>query len=125
MSVIKEALNLGDLLKYEDSHRYSRDQVTVAAGADLPLGTVVGSVTASGKVKALDPAATDGSEVAAGVLIESCAAALAERADGLVVVRHAIVARQALTWPEGITAEQQAAAEAQLKALGVLVRDSA
>ena len=42
MPVITEGLNLGDLLKYEAPNLYSRDQVTVAAGQNLVLGTVVG-----------------------------------------------------------------------------------
>jgi hypothetical protein len=64
--MFSEGLNLGDLLKYEAPNLYSRDQVTVAAGQNLPLGTVVGMVTATtAKVKQIDPAATDGSQVAA------------------------------------------------------------
>ena len=51
MPVITEGLNLGDLLKYEAPNLYSRDQVTVAAGQNLVLGTVVGIETATAKVK--------------------------------------------------------------------------
>ena len=69
MPVINEVLNLGDLLKYEAPNLYSRDQVTVAAGQNLlVLGTVVGIETATAKVKQIDPAATDGTEVAVGIL---------------------------------------------------------
>ena len=71
MPELQRTLNLGDLLKYEASHLYSRDRLTVVAGQTLPLGAVVGIVTATGKVKQLDPAATDGSEVAAGVLLQA------------------------------------------------------
>ena len=70
MPVITEGLNLGDLLKYEAPNLYSRDQVTVAAGQNLVLGTVVGIDAATGKVKQIDPAATDGTEVAVGVLAQ-------------------------------------------------------
>ena len=115
-------MNLGDLLKYEAPNLYSRDRVTVAAGQNLPLGAVVGVVTATGKVKQIDPSATDGTQVAAGVLMQACDAALAERTDGLVVARHAIVSDHALQWPTGITTGEQQAAVAQLKSLGVLVR---
>jgi hypothetical protein len=73
-------------------------------------------------VKPLDPSATDGSQLAAGVLLQPCDAALAERSDGLIVARHAIVADHALTWPTGITTGEKATAVLQLKALGVLVR---
>ena len=121
-TVFTESMNLGDLLKYEAPNLYSRDRVTVAAGQNLPLGTVVGMVTATGTVKQIDPSATDGSQVAAGVLMQACDAALAERTNGLMLARHAIVSDHALQWPTGITTAEQQAAIAQLKALGVLVR---
>ena len=125
MTAIKESLNLGDLLKYEAPQLYSRDVVTVLAGEVLPLGAVLGQVTASTKVKALDPSATDGSETAAGVLLEACEALNGDRPDGLIVARHAILADHALVWPVGITAPQKVTALSQLKALGLLVRHGA
>ena len=121
-TVFTEAMNLGDLLKFEAPNLYSRDRVTVAAGQNLPLGTVLGIVTASGKYKQTDPSAEDGSQVAAGVLLQTCDATLADRDNGLIVARHAIVSDHALQWPEAITAAEKASAVAQLKALGVLVR---
>ncbi len=75
-TVFTEAMNLGDLLKFEAPNLYSRDRVTVAAGQNLPLGTVLGIVTASGKYKQIDPSAEDGSQVAAGVLLQNCDATL-------------------------------------------------
>ncbi|WP_301102348.1 head decoration protein [Propionivibrio sp.] len=122
MPAITEGLNLGDLLKYEAPNLFSRDQVTVASGQTLPLGAVVGIVTATGKVKQIDPSATDGSQYAAGVLMQPCDAALIDREDGLMVARHAIVADHALTWPAAITAAEKQAAVLQLKSLGVLIR---
>lgn len=125
MPNLQEPLNLGDLLKYEAPNLYSRDRVTVAAGQTLVLGAVVGVITATGKVKALDPSASDGSQFAAGVLIQACDAALMERDDGLMVARHALLADHALTFPVGITQAEQLAALQQLKNLGVLVRQGA
>jgi hypothetical protein len=122
MPAITEGLNLGDLLKYEAPNLFSRDQVTVASGQTLPLGAVVGIVTATGKVKQIDPSATDGSQYAAGILMQPCDAALIDREDGLMVARHAIVADHALTWPAAITAAEKQAAVLQLKSLGVLIR---
>ena len=121
-TVFTEAMNLGDLLKFEAPNLYSRDRVTVASGQNLPLGTVLGIVTACGKYKQIDPSAEDGTQVAAGVLLQGCDATLADRDNGLVVARHAIVSDHALQWPEAITAAEKASAIAQLKALGVLVR---
>lgn len=125
MPAIQEPNNLGDLLKYEAPNLYSRDVATVAAGQNLVLGTVVGRETATNKLKALDPIATDGTEVAAGVLAADVDATLIDRDDALLIARHAIVARSVLVWPAGITPTEQAAAIAQLEARGVLVRTSA
>jgi len=125
MSVLSEPMNLGDLLKYEAPNLYSRDRVTVASGQNLPLGTVVGIVTATGKFKQIDPSSEDGTQVAAGVLLQACDATLADRDDGLIVARHAIVADHALAWPNAITNAEKLAVIAQLKALGVLVRQGA
>ena len=60
MTPITELNNLGDLLKYEAPNRYSRDVATIAAGQNLPLGTVLGRNASDGKHYAIDPAATDG-----------------------------------------------------------------
>ena len=122
MPAITEGLNLGDLLKYEAPNLFSRDQVTVASGQTLPLGAVVGIVTATGKVKQVDPSATDGTQYAAGVLMQAIDAVLIDREDGLMVARHAIVADHALVWPVAITLAEKQSAVLQLKSLGVLVR---
>jgi hypothetical protein len=124
MPALTEANNLGDLLKYEAPNLYSRDRFTVAAGQNLALGAAVGSVTATGQVKALDPAASDGSEVPAGVLLAPIGATLTDRPDGLIVARHAVVADTALVWPARITGAQKSAALATLKSLGILARPS-
>ena len=125
MPTITQPKNLGDLLKYEAPNLYSREQDTVAAAQHLALGTVVGRETATAKLKALDPAASDGTESAVGVLGNEVDATLIDCEDAILIARHAIVARGALIWPAGITASQRQTAEAQLAAHGVLVRDSA
>jgi hypothetical protein len=126
MSAINQNFNLGDLLKYEDDClNYSRDQVTVAAAQNLPLGTVAGRVTATGKLHALDPAATDGTEIPAGILLGDIDATLIERDDGLLLARHGIVASHAVVWPVGITAPEKSAAIAALEVRGILIRQSA
>ena len=122
MPAMTEGLNLGDLLKYEAPNLYSRDQVTVGAGQNLLLGTVVGLVTATAKLKQIDPSATDGSQYAAGVLMQGVDATIIDRDDGLMLARHAIVADHALAWPAAITTAEKQAAIAQLKSLGILVR---
>ena len=126
MNAIHEPLNLGDLLKYEeDCLNYSREQVTVATNQNLELGAVVGRVTANAKIKRFDPAATDGTEDVAGILLGAIDATLIERDDALLLARHAIVASHAVVWPAGITVEQRTAAIAALEARGILIRQSA
>lgn len=125
MPAIHEANNLGDLLKYEAPNLYSRDLATVATGQNLALGAVVGLETSTSKLKALDPAAIDGTENAVGVLASSIDATLVDRSDALLIARHAIVANHALVWPAAITPAQKATAIAQLEARGVLVRTAA
>ena len=126
MNAISESPNLGDLLKYEeDSLNYSREVATVAAGRSLLLGAVVARDTVSGKLKALDPTATDGTEVPAGILLGNVDASLVDVGDALLLNRHAVVASNAVIWPVGISLPQKAAATASLAAIGILIRQSA
>jgi hypothetical protein len=122
MSIIIQPKDLADLLRFEAESRYSRERVTLAAGHNLTLGTVVATDTATGKIAPLDPSDTGSRNQATGVLINDCDATSADNPDALVVVRHAVVLRDALIWPAAITAEQKAAAIAQMRDLGILVR---
>jgi hypothetical protein len=124
MSVMTQPNDLADLLRFEAESRYSRERAILAAGHALSLGTVIATDTATGKIAPLDPADTGSLNQASGVLINDCDATSGDNPDALVVVRHAIVLRDALIWPETITAEQKAAAIAQLRDLGILVRDA-
>lgn len=125
MASITERQYIADLVKYEEECLdYSRDQETVAAGQNLGIGAVVGKQTADGKLYALDPAATDGTEIAFGVLIQDVDATLIDRT-GIVVARHAVLADSKVIWPAGITVPQKAAAIAQLEAKGILIRSAA
>ena len=125
MPTVSQPKNLGDLLKYEAPNLYSRDQDTVAAAQNLSLGTVVGRETATAKLKALDPSASDGTETAVGVLGNDVDATLIDREDAILIARHAIVAKTALIWPIDLSEEQRTACEAQLAARGIVVRESA
>ncbi len=122
MPVLHEPVHLSDLLKSEAPNLYSRDEVIVAAGQSLVLGAVVGRITATGEIVALDPTANDGRETVAGVLIEAVVTAATERKRSVIVSRHALVFGGSLVLPTTLTSEQTTAALAQLTALGVLVR---
>src|SRR5579883_802557 len=124
MPVQTESNYLGDWLKYEEDNLYSRDEVTVASGQSLATGTVIGVITASGKVTQLAPAASDGSETAAGVLLNPVDASAGDK-PGVIIARHAICSAHGLVWPASITGPQKAAAISQLRALGILVREGA
>jgi hypothetical protein len=71
----------------------------------------------SGKCKVLDPAAVDGSQVAAGISVERYFAATAD-VPGVIVSRDAVVIDALLSWPAGITAPQKSKALADLAARG-------
>ncbi|MCS6954604.1 MAG: head decoration protein [Bryobacteraceae bacterium] len=124
MPVQSESNHLGDWLKFEEDNLYSRDEVTVISGENLATGTVIGVITSSGKVTQLAPGASDGSETAAGVLLNSVDARAADK-PGVIIARHAICADKGLVWPASITGPQKTAAISQLKALGILVREGA
>lgn len=117
-----EPKTISDILTWEVDQNYSREVVTIASGRWLPIGTVLGKITASGLYVALNPAATDGSQTAAAVLLADVDA----YADipALAAMRMGILKASGLGWPAGITPEQKAAAISQLQALGLLVRDT-
>lgn len=125
MPTLSERNNLGDLLKFEAPNLYSREQVTIAAGQNLIMGSVLGKRTADGHYQILAPTATDGTEMAAGVLAFDVDATLITREDGVMIARHATVARVALVWPPGITVMERDTAIQQLETLGIVVRESA
>ena len=105
MTTLTEPARLGDILKYEADQLYSREEVTIASGQNLTIGTVIGRLSADGKVVQFDPAASDGSETPAGILCESIDATAADTVSW-IAARHAIVSEDALVWPKGITATQ-------------------
>ncbi|MBC6685939.1 head decoration protein [Wolbachia pipientis] len=119
MISITEGNNLGDLLKYEVSNLYSRDQITVAKGQNLKLGTVV-VCDKDNLIKVLNPTATDG---AIGVIISDVNAK--ENTKGVIITRGAMLADHAVVWPANITEEQKNAAIKQLEARGIIIRKGA
>jgi hypothetical protein len=68
MPTVQEGRHAGEFIVAEGNGTISRETVTVLSGEVLEAGAVLGKVTASGEVKALDPAAVDGSEAAAAIL---------------------------------------------------------
>ena len=117
----QEGRYAGEFVVSEGNGKISRETITVLSGQTLEAGAVLGKVTASGKYKALDPAAVDGSEAAAGILYDAVDASAAD-AEGVAIVRLAEVNAAELVWPAGITAPQQTTALGQLAALTIIAR---
>jgi hypothetical protein len=110
-------------LKMEAEQGYSREDITLATGNNLEAGTVLGKVTATGKYTAYDNEATDGSQTAVGVLLFAVNATASDQ-PAVAIVRHAIIAKQALLWGAGVTTQtEKDAAIADLQALGITARD--
>lgn len=87
--------------------------VTAAAGA--------------GQLTALNLSATDGSQNAVGVVVKAeTAVAGTDNVNALAYLARgpAVLLADGLVWPSGITSTQQAAATAQLAALGIVIRNS-
>ncbi|RJX35660.1 MAG: head decoration protein [Desulfarculus sp.] len=100
--------------------------MTLADGdTDFAVGDLITITVAagSGKWAPLTPAAVDGSQNAAGVLLFPVTVPDGADKLGVALVADAVVRLGALTWPDGITAGQKAAALAQLKALGIAARE--
>jgi hypothetical protein len=123
MSILTETNHAGGFLVWEVLRDYTRDTVTIASGAGkLEPGTVLGKITTGGKFAKLTPAATNGSQNAAGILWAGVDASAAD-SPGVVVLRGpALVNRHEIIWPEGASEAQITAATTALGALGVILR---
>ena len=123
MSILTETNHAGGFLVWEVLRDYTRDTVTIASGAGkLEPGTVLGKITTGGKFTKLTPAATNGSQNAAGILWAGVDASAAD-APGVVILRGpALVNRHEIIWPEGASEAQITTATTALGALGVILR---
>lgn len=115
--------------EYESNWGYCKKMVTVNdAAATLQIGTVLGKVTATGKYKVVEATATDGSEVAAVVIVGNASGqplptVMAANTDTKYLVMYrgpAAVSAGALTFGASVnTAGEIAAAHDQLAAAGI------
>ena len=65
---ILEQANGFEFVQSEANGALSRDEVTLISGQNLRSGAVLGRITASGKYTQYAPAASDGSQLFAGIL---------------------------------------------------------
>ena len=123
MTMLTEGKHAGGFLVWEVLRDYTRETVTIASGAGkLEPGTVLGKITTGGKYTTLAPAATNGSQNAAGILWDKVDASAAD-APGVVMLRGpAIVNRHEIIWPEGATEAQITAATSALATIGIILR---
>lgn len=95
--MITEPIRAGEHIIAEANGTISRERIVVASGAGaLPAGQVLGKITVGGKYAAYDPAATDGTETAAGILYDAVDATSAD-APGVISARHTEVKEALLT----------------------------
>jgi hypothetical protein len=120
-TLVDNKLRREEHIEYEVDKQFSREKKTITGGS-YGQATVLGEITATGKLTQLAPAAADGSEVAVAVLYNDCDASLADKIatvnDGMTIYKS-----QYLVWPAGITDPQKATAIKQLRAAGQKVRD--
>ena len=120
---------LGDLIKRESDPDYTRETVTLKAGAAYPLGAVLGRITADGKYT-FSPAAsttgTEGAEIACAVLLHPVAASATDTQAVILARGQVIVADRALAFDASVTdAAAQSLKHQQLAAHGIVVRAAA
>ncbi|AUJ63511.1 head decoration protein [Aestuarium zhoushanense] len=123
MTTLTEGNHTGGFLVWEVLREYTRETVTIASGAGkLATGTVLGKITTGGKYTGLTPAATNGSQNAAGILWASVDASAGD-APGIVVLRGpALVNQHEIVWPDGATEAQITSATNALASLGIILR---
>jgi hypothetical protein len=121
MTVFTEGQHAGEFIVSEANGTLSREIGTLITGQTLKAGTVLGTITLSGKWTQYDQDGTDGSEVATGILFGNTDATSADH-PCVGIVRMAEVNGAELVWPADIDAAEKTAAIAQLAALGLIVR---
>ena len=111
-----------DVVRDEGKNRFSRDTDILSSGSGrVVTGTVLGKLTNGGKFKPLAPDATDGTQIAAAIILQHADATVGDQ-QVVNLKRRAQVVLQNLVWPGAITAAQKQTALDQLAALGIIAR---
>lgn len=120
MATLTQTVEQGEWLISEANGKQSRDVETVliASLAKYPSGTVMGRVTASGKLIKYDNAASDGSQAAVGILWNPLMDGVNGDYKAVVIKRDAEVFGAMLNNGAGV----DAAGKTDLAALGIQVR---
>lgn len=120
---------LGDLIKREFDPDYTRESVTLKAGAAYPLGAVLGRITADGKYTfspAASTAGIEGAEVACAVLLHAVPASDTDTQAVVLARGPVIVSDRALAFDASVDdAAAISLKHQQLAAHGIVVRQVA
>lgn len=111
--------DLGDLLLIEVAPGWTKDTITLRAGTDYALGTVLARL--DGKYQPVSPVAEDDSAIACAVTAERVDAQSSDQ-PGTVIARGAVLDASELIWPQAITPEQKDLTLGQLNSLGIVAR---
>jgi hypothetical protein len=98
--------------------------LTISDGAaDFVVGdNFTIDISGDNKVVALGLAGVDGSQDPIGIITAAITAPDGTDAEGVAIIRDAILADHALVWPAGITEPQKTDAIAKLEMAGIIVR---
>lgn len=123
MATLTEGRHALENLIYEADAGYSRGRGAVLSGSGkLAPGTVLGRITASGKLKPATATGSDGGQTAVAILAYAVDATSAD-ADAVLIERHAIWNDKTLTFDSSVDdATKRAAKLTQLAAVGILAR---
>ena len=122
MAVLTEGKHTAEYMLSEANGSRSRSTGTLILGQNLESGTVLGTITASGKLTQYDPVAVDGSESVSAILYDNVDATDADVVGVTTSVRDNEVRGSSLTYSVGADAAAIAIADAELVALGMIVR---
>ena len=122
MAVLTEGKHTAEYMLSEANGSRSRSTGTLILGQNLESGTVLGTITASGKLTQYDPVAVDGSESVSAILYDNIDATDADVVGVTISVRDNEVRGSSLTYSVGADATAIATADAELVALGMIVR---
>ncbi|WP_422073902.1 head decoration protein [Tranquillimonas rosea] len=126
MAILTEGTRKAEFLVSEANDWRSRDEVTVTVPANTTFasGTILGTITASGKRVRHDSDLTNGGETESGVLFAPLVNDTGSAVDypATVISRSAEVNGSDLTYEDGADAAAITASNTALGSLGIIVR---
>ncbi|UGX90306.1 head decoration protein [Bradyrhizobium barranii subsp. barranii] len=122
MPTFNEGRHPAEFLLSEANGQRSRGNITIGQNQTIVPGSVLGQITASGQYIAHDPAAADGSQVAAAVALYGAVTGAGATAAISAIVREAEVNGKTLTTKTGLTAPQLAQISTDLAGKQIIVR---